>query len=290
MRPQKLSKKLNPLGENMNLPDAFNQLKNTKHDSSFENLGEWLNQNTSKPKKMKSFYKVAASLIFATMILIACTVPVQHEEEIGYMIKGLALDTESKSKQIFESKFKEAGLNPSQVSISQIIFEKEETNDDKFTEVVMVLPKADYKAAEDKKAALSRIFSFQSLEILPIEETVERTIFESTLHTFDLKVKEEITEEEISVSINKFLHENSNNKGNASLKTDKEGNRYVEIEVVFEENSSLDSKASQKRSIERLHKDLAPKNEYILEEMTEEEIKALKLKEIKKQEMEQKDQ
>jgi len=268
----------------MNLSDAFNKYKNTKHDSSFENLGDWLANNNSKPKKMNSLYKIAASLIFVTLILIACTVPVQHEEEIGYMIKGIAPNVDTNFKFNYKFKFEEVDLNPSQVSISQLLIEHEEageTNSEKMTEVVMVLPKADFAEAEDKKSKLSGIFDFQSLEILPIEETVERTVFESALHTFDLKVKEEITEEEITVSINKFLHENSNNKGKANLKTDKEGNRFVEIEIVFEENSPVDPK----RSIEGLYKELTPENNFIHEEMSEEELKALKLREIKKQEM-----
>ena len=291
----------------MNLPEAFDQLKNTKHDTSFENLGEWLENNNSKPRKMKSLYKIAASLIFATLILIACTVPVQHEEEIGYMIKGIAPAMDTKSKINLAPRFQEVGLDLSQVSISQVLIEHEltgETNGDKLTEVVMILPNADYSAAENKKAALSGLFEFQSLKILPIEETVERTVFESALHTFDLKVKKEFTEEEISIRINRFIHENSERMhGDAKIKTDKEGNRYVELslidatdkvndfEIKYEPNGSTHYQT--KKSIESLYNDLSeerPASEQT-KNMTEEEIQALKLREIKKQEMKkQKDQ
>ncbi len=285
----------------MNLPEAFDQLKKTKHNSSFENLGEWLENNNAKPRKMKSLYKIAASLIFTTLILIACTVPVQHEEEIGYMIKGFAPGIESKSKSNFGLRFEEAGLDLSQVSISQVLIEHEqtgETNGDKLTEVVMVLPKADRGVAEEKKRALASIFNFQSLEILPIEETVERTVFESALHTFDLKVKKEISEEEITIRINRFIHENSERMhGDAKIKTDKEGNRIVEIslidatdnvndfEIEYEPNGNTHYQT--KKSIESLHNDLSserPASERI-KNMSAEEVKAVKLREIKKQEM-----
>ena len=304
MKPLKLSKKLNPLGEIMNLQEAFNKLKNIKHDSSFDNLGDWLENNNSKPKKMKSLYKVAASLIFTTLILIACTVPVQHEEEIGYMIKGFAPAIESKSKSNLGVRFEEVGLNLSQVSISQVLIEHEETgetNGDKLTEVVMVLPKADFRVAEEKKSALASLFDFQSLEILPIEETVERTVFESALHTFDLKIKKEISEEEISIRINQFIHENSERMhGDAKIRTDEKGNRYVELslidatdsvndfEVKYEPNGNTNYRT--KKSIESLHNDLSPERPYSekAKNMTEEEKKALKLRELKKQEMKKK--
>lgn len=295
MKPLKLSKKLNPLGDIMNLPEAFDQLKNTKHNSSFENLGDWLENNNAKPRKMKSLYKVAASLIFTTLILIACTVPVQHEEEIGYMIKGIAT-SESVS---LKSKFAQfPNLDPSQISISEIILEEigeGKEKSERLEEIVMILPEANYNAAEEKKEALSGMFNFKSLEILPIEETVERTVFESALHSFDLKVKEEITEEEIAVSINKFLHENSNNKGKANLKTDKEGNRIVEISLIdatdnvndFEINyePNGDSHYRTKKSIENLYNDLSPERPASerTKNISAEEVKALKLREIKKQ-------
>ncbi|MFY0684230.1 MAG: hypothetical protein JXR20_06745 [Balneola sp.] len=301
MRPQKSSKKLNPLGEIMNLPDAFNQLKNTKHNSSFENLGDWLNHNTSKPKKMKSLYKIAASLIFVTMILIACTVPVQHEEEIGYMLKGLAPAMDANYKSNLKTEFEKVGLVPSQVRVSQVLIEHEETgetNGDKLTEVIMVLPKADFAAAEDKKSKLAGIFDFQSLEILPIEETVERTVFESALHTFDLKVREEITEEEISARINKFLHENSDTmQGDAKIKTDQDGNRIVELslETIMEETVDYEVKYEPngnthyrtKKSIDLLHNDLSPKNSASerTKNMSSKEIKDLKLRETQKKNM-----
>lgn len=282
MKPLKLSKKLNPLGEIMNLPDAFKQIKKTKHDSSFENLGDWLANNNSKPKKMKTFYKIAASLIFATMILIACTVPVQHEEEIGYMIKGIAT-SESVSLKSKLAQF--PSIDPSQLSISEIIHEEigagEETIE-RVEEIVMILPEANYKAAKDKKATLAGMFNFKSLEILPIEETVERTVFESALHTLDIKVKDEISDLKVANRINTFLHENSNAKGDAKVLTDKDGNRFVVLEVGIDKNSG----AATKRSIKSLVNELTPEENKVLHRnMSETEIIELKERESEKKQL-----
>lgn len=269
----------------MNLPDAFKQIKKTKHDTSFENLGDWLANNNSKPKKMKTFYKIAASLIFATMILIACTVPVQHEEEIGYMIKGIASNSDLNFKFNYKFKFEEAGLDPSQVSIHQVLIEHEETGEttgEKIQEVVMILPKADYRAAEQKKEALASIFDFSSVDILPIEETVERTVFESALHTLDIKVKDEISDLKVANRINTFLHENSNAKGDAKVLTDKEGNRFVVLEVGIHKNSG----AATKRSIESLVNELSPEENKVLHKnMSEIEVIEVKEREIEKREL-----
>lgn len=277
MRPLKLSTKSNPLGDSMNLPEAFDQFKHQKHDVSFQDLGTWLDQNHQKPKNMKNIYKIAASFIFATMILIACTVPVQQEEEIGYMIKGIA----SADATNLKSKFADISeLDPSQVSVHRVLHEeigKEKAQE--FTEVVMVLPEANYKVAEAKKAALSGIFDFQSIEILPIEETVERTLVESALHKLEFNVDEKISDTKVAALINRFLHENSNAKAYAFVKVDENGKKYVELEVGLDENSTLDTK----HSMERLVNELTPEgNEHRHLNMSEEEVLELKEKEIEK--------
>tara|TARA_R110000868_G_scaffold306734_3_gene568129 strand:+ start:61242 stop:62060 length:819 start_codon:yes stop_codon:yes gene_type:complete len=261
----------------MNLPEAFNQLKKEEHEVSFENLGEWLDQNHKKPKTMKNIYKIAASFVLATMILIACTVPVQQEEEIGYMIKGMA------SPDAMNLKFKFATipeLDPSQISVHRVLHEEVgKDNAQEFTEVVMVLPEANYKVAEAKKAALSGVFEFRSIEIFPIEETVKRTLIESALHKLEFKVNDKISDAKVAARINTFLHENSNAKGNAQVKVGADGIKYVEIEVGFDENSAIGTK----RSIERLVNELTPDGHKIKHEnMTEEEVLELKKRELQK--------
>ena len=276
MRPLTLSKKSNPLGEVMNLQDALTKLKQTKHDSSFENLGEWLNNN-SKPRKMKSIYKIAASFILAGLILVACTMPVEQEEEIGYMIRGLA-QTEASALRSKLAKISE--IDSQQLAIHQVLHEQKKgsglATSEELTEVVMVLPEANYDAALDKKVLLAKAFDFQSLEILLIEERVERTFFETALHTFDIKVKLGITEEKIVARINSFVHENSEIVSKPIMKTDESGNRFVEFSV----NEDGDANLQIKRSVESLYNDLAPR--ISIKELSPEEKEQLKQEEIEK--------
>jgi hypothetical protein len=231
MKPQELSKKLNPLGEIMDLPDAFNQLKNTKHDSSFENLGDWLNQNTSKPKKMKTFYKIAASLTFATMVLIACTVPVQHEEEIGYMIKGISTAPEG---TLVESMKKAKVTFGKQIVMSYMINEIDGQDPIHQGEIVLLLPDADEVEARSKMEKLNATFKFDTIDLLPIEEVVEKPLYESALSQVNINFGKGLSEEVIIERFNKVLHENSNVAGKATLNTDEEGNKVVEI--IIEES------------------------------------------------------
>ena len=293
MRPLTLSRKSNPLGEVMNLQDAFVKLKQTKHDSSFENLGEWLNNN-SKPRKMKSIYRIAASFILAGLIFIACSMPVQQEEEIGYMIKGLASVEVTKLKTNLAQI---PNINLSELSLSQVIFEEEESGEaspSKLTEVIMVLPEANYEAALNKKASLAGAFDFESLEILPIEETVERPLYEVALKTtFDLKLRNDLPDSLIAKRIDKFLHDNSSIEGNSKVHTDENGVRYVEIviedaldgakELGIKFNRDANANIQLKRGIESLHQDLSQKNNFILLDslemnaINEEEAKEIKL-------------
>lgn len=286
MKPQKLSMKLNPSGDNMNLPEAFKNLKNQDHSNSFDDLGEWLNQNTQKPGKMKKTYKIAASFVLAGLIFVACTVPVQQEEEIGYMIKGIAAteagDLKSKLTQISD-------LDPSQLSVHQVIYEQEETGDEsasEYTEVVMVLPDANHEAALDKKAMLAGAFNFQSLEILPIEETVERTMFETALNKFDLKLRSDIPDSVVARRIDQFIHENSSVEGTSNVFTDENGVRYVELvignslttmdglDVEYESNANANIKL--KRGLESLHVDFGTVRKVDSLSMNKFEIQELK--------------
>lgn len=288
MKPQRLSKKLNPLGEIMNLPEAFDQLKKNKHNTSFENLGDWLDQNTSKPRKMKTLYKIAASLTLTALIFIACSIPVQQEEEIGYMIKGY-LETEvtvDLKAQLADA----AAVKLTQLNASAVLHEEKEIeiankSTNSFThsmaEVVLILPDANIEVAKDKKNMMASKFDFHSIEVLPIEETVERPLYKAALHTLDIKVGKELTDEQVVERINTFLHENSNSQGKAKISVDENGNRFVEIAVDL----SGDNR-QVKRKVEGLYNELAPNHaQQMRANMTEEELKELKQKEIEKMNM-----
>lgn len=68
----------------MNESNAFNTYKKHDHSESLKKLGPWLDQQSQKPNDMRQFYKIAASFLIAALVLVACTVPVEQEEEIGY--------------------------------------------------------------------------------------------------------------------------------------------------------------------------------------------------------------
>ena len=287
----------------MNLSEAFNTFKAHDHSASFDELGPWLDQQPQSPKKMKTIYKIAASLTFLAVILVACTVPVAQEEEIGYMIKGITVES------IDSGKMKLAqipSINKAEVRFTPVIHELlvkdgKALPPEEVTEVVLVLPEANYDAAVTKKQALEAAFSFKSIEILPIEETVERTMFETALNkTFDIKVDKQFTEEEVEIRINTFLHEHSSFDGEVEIKLDREGNRYVEVEIETaklgapriqihsadgEDEIEITPTESYKvnRDIEQLYQEFTTDgNEVILEEITPEQLLELKKKELEK--------
>ncbi|MEQ9266371.1 MAG: hypothetical protein RLN81_14170 [Balneolaceae bacterium] len=245
---------------------------------------------------MKKTYKIAASFILAGFILVACTVPVQQEEEIGYMIKGLAATEVTNLK----SKLAEiSDIDPSQLSVHQVIYEQEENGSEspsEYTEVIMVLPEANHDAALDKKAILAGVFNFQSLEILPIEETVERTMFETALNKFDLKLRSDIPDSVVARRIDQFIHENSSVEGTSNVFTDENGVRYVELVIEnslnamdglnIEYGSNANANLQLKRGIESLHVDLGvvrkdsiSMNSFEVQELRKEELQ--KMKELK---------
>ena len=288
MKPLKLSTNLNHLGEDMKHSKAFENLKKHDHSASFDGLGKWLDQNSKEPNTMRNIHKIAASLLITVLVLVACTVPLEHEEEIGYMIKGMA----APDAVLLKSKLTEIPeLDPSQVSVQQVLHEFAEKREaEKLTEVVMVLPEADYQAAQNKRDALSAVFDFISIEILPIEDKVERTIFESALHKFDIKVSNEIPDSVLVKRIDQFIHEHSSAIETVSnVWTDENGVRFIELnmkadntklEIKYDENGNINYRT--KKGVKLLINDLTPQgNGFIHEEMREQEVLELKEKELR---------
>lgn len=236
MKLLKLSKKLNPLGENMSLQEAFNQFKKQDHSASFGNLGEWLDQNSKKQKPMKMIYKIAASFVLTALIFVACTVPVQHEEEIGYMIKGTSHKTASEVSSAINILQTDTEEIPSSFAVHEI----EGTDSLKSTEILFFLPNEDKEAALQKMARIKGTFAFETLELLPIEEVVKKPLYEVALSKFNIYTGNKISEEVMEERFNKVLHANSTIAGNAEIKMDKSGKKIVEI-VIEEGQSSKDA-------------------------------------------------
>ena len=270
----------------MNLKKSFNSIQKHDHSASFDGLGPWLDQQSKRPKPMKNFYKVAASLVATALILVACTVPVQQEEEIGYMIKGLTTDSP------IDGKSKISGLSElslEEVQFHQVIHLTEYADEDvserqNLTEVVMLLPEANITAAEEKVAALESVLSFTNIDILPIEDTVERTIFESAMHkTFDVKINPELSEAKVAERINIFLHENSSITEQVDVELDENGNRKAVFRIKLDPMGE-GATYEVKRDIEQLYQDLTPeRNESNLEEIDVNELKELEIKKVEEE-------
>lgn len=290
MRLQKSLTNLNRWGEAMKLSDSFDALKKHDHSARFDELGPWLDQQSNKPKLMKNLSKIAASFIIGTLVLLACTVPVNHEEEIGYMIKGISVESiESGKAKVSQL----SGIDVTEVQFSPVIHEiliedGIRLDPEQVTEVVLVLPEANLEAAQEKMRMLEANIAFKEINILPIEDTVKRTFFESALHkTFDLDVKEELTEEEIELRINSFVHAHSEITEIIEVEEDETGNRKVFFRIRMD-GLDGDNAYEVKRDIEGLYNDLGPEVETVLEELPSAEQQ--RREKMKKELMEQQEQ
>ncbi|MEO1022174.1 MAG: hypothetical protein AAFW89_06475 [Bacteroidota bacterium] len=259
----------------MNISDEWNRLRQQEHTSSFENLGSWLNEHQPKPKKMKTIYKVAASIVLTASVLVACSIPVEQEEEIGYMIKGIS---ESGANTLRNSLSALPQKELSQISINQVLIDNIEKDGDKeevyLTEMVMVLAEADYEAAVEKRDRIAALAPYQKLEILPIEEKIKMPFYEKALSTVDIKLVREIPDSVIVERVDEFLKEHSSVSGNAKVSTDSDGQRVVEIIVEELDTSS---------SLEIKH----PYQNGISPRISISKLDSLSLKEIKERQVEQ---
>ncbi|MTI88436.1 MAG: hypothetical protein FH748_10750 [Balneolaceae bacterium] len=230
MKQSKLSKKLNLLGEVMKLTEAFNKLRQHKHSNSFERLDEWLDQNHSKSKKMKSIYKTAASFIFLVLVFIACSMPVEHEEKIGYMIKGVTSLSET---EMLRENMKEFGaIMPQKINYSSVLHETKDGEAEQLVEVVFVFPETHHEKVLNARNKLASTSEFKSLELLPISEKVERSLFKSTLNKLDLHLEEEEIEVSPEEKMKQFVKIHSTiSAKDIRVTTDKDGNKVTEIVI-----------------------------------------------------------
>ena len=281
MKPTKSSPTSNQLGDLMNPSDYIKKLSNEDHSASFEQLPELINTTTTSTpvsNSWKPVYKIAASFILVCLTFVACSLPVQQEEEVGYMIKGVTTTQVSD----FKTKLKaSSGIELEQVSVSAIIHEEIGQDAQLLSEVIMVLPEADLELAEQRKQALSGIASFQSLEILPIEETVERPLYEAALKSVDLHVDKSLSNAQLAARINFFLQEHADSDIKANLDVDEEGKRVVRLYLTrLIKAADIEGNINIKRSIEGLARDVVPKDKSQHLNLSKEELLELKRKEI----------
>gem|GEM_PF-1566825 len=288
MRLLKLYTKSNLLDDIMSLSNPFNELKSVDHSRSLHNLSQWLDHKSKTPRKMRPLYKVAASILITGLVLVACSIPVEQEQEIGYMIKGVTTEFSPKMKQGLEAA--EMDMN-SEVHLNVTVTEDTEGNTVRNAEVVMLLPEADRAAAEAKMASLQKHLTFQKLELLPIEEEIEQPLYEAALSKFNLHWGNKVSDEVMVAKINEMLQKNSNITGKAEIIHTEDGKKLVEIRVedFSGDKSTLDFIDVESIQEIRVHKsknkntvDIQLKEESEIELEDENGTAHIKIRKIKK--------
>ena len=123
---------------------------------------------------MKSIYKIAASFTLIAVIFIACSVPVEQNQEIGYMIKGVSsLNQPDIKSKMMSGNFASDDIGMSQVNINTQVMERDGEEPEVITEVMMILPEADYELAESKRASLITPREFFNPESFTVRTPVD---------------------------------------------------------------------------------------------------------------------
>ncbi|RNC83148.1 MAG: hypothetical protein ED557_10580 [Balneola sp.] len=222
----------------MNLKDELNQFKQHTHEHSLEELGNWLDQNHKTPRKMRPIYKIAASFVALMLVLVACTMPVQQEEELGYMIVGIV---EAEGAEITNILSKSRTIDMNQIILNDVIYEAEDDSkeakekagkSDSHKEIILVLPEADIDEATQKRNELQSMFSFESINVFSMEEEVERPLYEAALHSLNIVLDSSTPDSVIAFNIDKYLHENSSFEGSARVAYNELGKPIIEVVEV----------------------------------------------------------
>jgi len=230
----------------------FNNLNIHNHDSSFDDFGDWLDQKTNRDKDMKTLFKIAASVVITSLILVACSMPLEHEEEIGYMIQGYSFKPNSEllqSKQNLSDDIRE------EVSIIQVGGNYQFNSSPQKSEIILMLPDANHNLAEANKTQLEEVLDIRDLRIEPIKDTVERSLFSSTLKSLEIDTKPSLNDEQITARFNAFLNEHSSSEGQVVLLKNEDGQRKVKIR--FTATAVETSTLTGKKAVEGLLNDLS---------------------------------
>ena len=194
----------------MDFNKQLNNYKETDYSDSLPDTLAWLGKQDSNGNKDGfSIYKIAASLLILSLGVIACSLPVDQTEELGYTIKGtsiMSVSTETKELSAFMNQIRQIREeNPARINYS--ILDKDTEHARAQIEVVMILPEATLEEAKAEEARLSSLADFTSIEILPIEGSVKRPLYAAALDKFEI-VEEEVSTEEVAKGINTWIYRN----------------------------------------------------------------------------------
>lgn len=162
----------------MNLPDALHRLKNADHSDSFRQLEPWLNQHS--PRKRRSpVFKVAASFITLALIIVACSLPVDHTREAGYMISGKA--TLAGDMISYEEALTKRGIDINEIGMSQMFLQKGNQPAQRLATIKWILPESSHEEAEEQARYLEEVFDVEYLDVIPITDTVREPLYATLL-------------------------------------------------------------------------------------------------------------
>ena len=209
----------NQLDNTMSVSEKFNSFKNQDHSDSLDDLSVWLDQQSKKRYPMKKFYKVVASFLVATLILVACTVPVQHEEEIGFMVKGLIFSDSA----TVSSSLKEIRASNKNLATTIDVYESTTRGT-----VLFLFPDIPLNEVEHRFKELGTQYTNFDFEILPIEETIQKPVYKSVLAKFSIHIGNQIPDSILTRGMNNILAK-SKLSNTVTITTDDEGNKQIQI-------------------------------------------------------------
>lgn len=206
----------------MDFKKELDAYKKTDYTSTFDQANDWLGKQGTPSKKVRigSIYKVAASLLILSLGIVACSLPVDQKEELGYTVEAkLKVDSQSESVDWKKSMdllmaFKSGEENPTHINYNvvgteekislQAVSENPENLQVQF-DVLVVLPEAGFDEANRKKEELASILAFDSIKILPIEGEVERPLYQAALNSLEI-VETEVPVETVVEGINSWMY------------------------------------------------------------------------------------
>lgn len=257
MKPIKWWPRLGKPSNNIDLDRYFSTLKNVDYEDSFTDINNWLvrmNQskdiNYIKERTLKQrthqminyfgTHRVRFAVVIVALVVgfIACTMPIEQEKTIGYLLSG-EIDKKNKEAMISINSF--TWVDPTKLSVAIHEHKGNLKTIEEKTKFAIVLPDAEREQAERWKRDLESLDGAKAISLKLIEESVKRPAYEAALgNIFKMEVK--VSEGQIENSIKEqleFLHMEGIDVKHV---TNLNGDRILELSTTRKDLDRLENK------------------------------------------------
>lgn len=229
----------NTSSPDVDLRRYFTALKDEEYQDSIQPVQAWIRraeQQRRIPSSIQSKVttmmnrmhpyrmRVAVASVLLAASFVACSIPVEQEETLGYMISGTVDETSAKQGEFTIAQVLD--IEPGQVTYSERVYELASGDVERQQHFTVALPQATEGQALSGHRKLESMGGFNGISVQPLQEHVKRSVFGAAMQSLHL-ANEGGFEVKYEQAIKKYLDAHNLSDVTAGFYTKPNGDRVL---------------------------------------------------------------